>query len=66
MSTFLVQPSIILPSRKALIGLVYKPTHVFPLSLASSAHHLLSNLVSSLGYLAQLKSNQLLVITSSL
>ena len=52
MSTFLVQPSIVLPSRKALIGLVYKLTHVFPLSLASSAHHLLNNLASSLGHLA--------------
>ena len=34
---------------KALIELVYKPTHLFPLSLASSVLYLHSNLVSSLG-----------------
>ena len=64
MSSFLVQPLIVLLTRKALIGLLFKPTHVFPLSLASSVHHLPSNLVSSLEPMARLKSNQLLVVTN--
>ena len=38
--------SIVLSLRKVPCGLVYKAAHVFPLSLASSAHHLHSNLVS--------------------
>ena len=46
--TFLVCLSIVLSLRKAPSGLVYKPTYVFPLSLASSTHQLPSNLVSPL------------------
>ena len=48
MGTFLVWLLIVLSLRKAPIGLVYKPTHVFSLSLASSVLYLLSNLVSPL------------------
>ena len=44
--TFLVCLTIVLSLRKASIGLVYKPAHVFLCPLASSVHHLLSNLVS--------------------
>ena len=46
LGTFLVHLAIVLSLRKAPSGLVYKPTHVSSLSLASSAHHLHSNLVS--------------------
>ena len=46
LSTFLVYPAIVFPVWKALDGLVYKPAHVsLSLSLASSMHHLHSNLV---------------------
>ena len=45
-NTFLVYLTIVFPARKALVGLVYKPAHVSLCSLASSVHHLLSNLVS--------------------
>ena len=43
--TFLIYSPIVLPFRKAPIGLVYKPAHMFSCSLASSVHYLLSNLV---------------------
>ena len=46
--TFLVCLAIVLSLRKAPIGLVYKPTHVFLCPLASSTHQLPSNLVSPL------------------
>ena len=46
--TFLVHLAIVLSLRKAPLGLVYKPAHVFPLSLANSTHQLPSNLVSPL------------------
>ena len=49
LGTFLVHLSIVLSLRKAPIGLVYKPTYVFPCPLASSTHQLPSNLVPSLG-----------------
>ena len=45
LGTFLVCLPIVLSLRKAPIGLVYKPTHVFLCSLASSTHQLPSNLV---------------------
>ena len=45
-STFLVRSPIVLSLRKVPYGLVYKTALVFSFSLASSAHHLLSNLVS--------------------
>ena len=48
LGTFLVRLAIVLSLRKEPIGLVYKPTYVFLCLLASSAHHLLSNLVSPL------------------
>ena len=49
--TFLAHLTIVLSLKKAPGGLVYKPAHV-SLSLASSALHLHSNLVSSLELLA--------------
>ena len=49
LGTFLVCLAIVLSLRKAPIGLVYKPTHVFLCPLASSTPQLPSNLVSSLG-----------------
>ena len=64
MSTFLVLPLIVLPTRKTLIGLVYKPTHLLSLSLASSMLYLHSNLVSSLGLPVWLKLHWLLVTMS--
>ena len=48
LGTFLVRLAIVLPLRKAPIGLVYKPTYVFLCPLASSTHQLPSNLVSPL------------------
>ena len=48
LGTFLVHLAIVLSLRKAPIGLIYKPAYVFLCPLASSAHHLLSNLVSPL------------------
>ena len=48
LGTFLVCLSIVLSLRKAPIGLVYKPAYIFLSPLASSAHHLPSNLVSPL------------------
>ena len=50
LGTFLVCLSIVLSLRKAPIGLVYKPVHVFLCPLTSSMHQLPSNLVSSLGF----------------
>ena len=64
LGTFLVHLAIVLSLRKALIGLVYKPAHSPLFSLASSMHHLHSNLVSSLGIPVWLKPNQLLVTRS--
>ena len=51
LGTFLVHLTIVLSLRKAPIGLVYKPAHVFLCPLASSTHQLPSNLVPSLGLL---------------
>ena len=48
LGTFLVHLAIVLSLRKAPIGLVYKPAHVFLCPLASSIHQLPSNLVSPL------------------
>ena len=61
LGTFLVCLSIVLSLRKAPIGLVYKPACVSLFPLASSMHHLPSNLVSSLGLPVWLKPHKLLV-----
>ena len=45
LSFFLVHLIIVFLLRKGLFGPVYKPTYVFLYSLASSTHHLHSNLV---------------------
>ena len=62
--TFLVHLSIVLSLRKAPIGPVYKPAHVSLFPLASSMHHLPSNLVSTLGLPVWPKPHKLLITRS--
>ena len=56
--------AIVFPSRKGTMDLYINPPYLFPFLLASSMHHLPSNLVSSLGLPGWLKPNQLLITRS--